>query len=182
MRIRMITLLAAVASISLAACSQGSDATDSASPEAAAIEAAESADPANVEALNNYIAFEQQSVDAIIGSETGSMYQSINVAGNATADVLRETVTYTYATQQPAEALDALASGLSSNFQGFESQVFPMMRNFGMTGVLQGEYIYNNADGTPIWSQVFMQDADGNVCSFDPFPVDESPLSCADIN
>lgn len=164
MRLRFISAIAAAAALTLTACGSSSSSTT-----------------VENQALNDYVAAEESTVEDLLASDLGSFYNAIDVAGEATADAVRTTFTYTYAAEQPANAGDGMDAQIDTFVSMWESQIFPAMEQYGLEGVLQGEYVYNNPDGSNVWSQVFMQDADGVVCSFDSVPLADSPTSCADV-
>jgi len=104
------------------------------------------------EALDQYIALEQQQLDAA-GDALQEIYSEVTIVPEYPNTAV---FTYTYAQpvdgQAAATELDAMAGELK---ELCETAVFPAMESMGVGPAQAATYIYKNADGTEIWSQTF---------------------------
>lgn len=160
------SLTALALALSLAAC--GSDeaepetttepttqeaTTPAAEPSATEDESPEETGAADQEAaLDEYVALEQEQIDAA-GDSIAEIYSEVTVTPEYPDTAVFE---YTYAQQVDAEEaatqLDSMAGELKALC---ESAVFPAMESVGVTPNQKVTYIYNNADGSELWSQTF---------------------------
>lgn len=99
---------------------------------------------ANAQAMDDYVAHVQGTLDEATVQGSASSFSSVEAAGELNADVARAIVTYTYANPTPTPSADDIASAISTFQSRWESQGFATMAEYGLTGVLQGEYIYLN--------------------------------------
>jgi hypothetical protein len=103
-------------------------------------------------ALDEYVALEQQQLEAA-GDSLAEIYSEVTVEADYPDTAV---FTYTYAQQvdakQAATELDGMAGELK---ELCKTAVFPAMESVGVTPNQKVTYTYNNADGSELWSRTF---------------------------
>ncbi|WP_152190715.1 DUF4854 domain-containing protein [Georgenia satyanarayanai] len=126
--------------------------TPEAEPSATEEEEAETGAADQEAALDEYVALEQEQLEAA-GDSLKEIYSEVTV----TAEYPDTAVfAYTYAQQvDPEEAATQLESMAGELKDLCETAVFPAMESVGVTPNQRVTYVYNNADGTELWTQTF---------------------------
>lgn len=184
MRTRITAILAAVAAIALTACGSGSTTTTSAESATASAAAAELS-----QLLAGIVEEAQAGADQALDPNSGVL--AVEVVGSESDNASRVTTIYTIDTASdpnaatPGPSREEFAAGYAAlseiTLDSYRDGFFPLLEADGLTGVLQAEDVYLDENGELLWSQVYMQDLDRNVCAFDSVPLEESPTSCADV-
>ncbi|MCM3659796.1 hypothetical protein M3148_02120 [Georgenia satyanarayanai] len=127
--------------------------TPEAEPSATEEKAPEETAPADSEAaLDEYIALEQAQLEAA-GDSLADVYSEVTVTPEYPDTAV---FTYTYAQEVPAEEAAAQLESMVGDLKELcETAVFPAMESMGVGPSQKVTYIYNNPDGSEIWSQTF---------------------------
>ncbi|MBD8063379.1 hypothetical protein [Oceanitalea stevensii] len=129
------------------------EATPEAEPSATEEEAPEETTAADSEAaLDEYVAMEREQLEAA-GDSLAEVYSEVTVEAQYPDTAV---FTYTYAQEVPAEEAATQLESMAGDLKELcETGVFPAMESMGVGPSQKVTYVYNNADGSEIWSQTF---------------------------
>lgn len=127
--------------------------TPEAEPSTTEEEAPEETGAADSEAaLDEYVALEQEQIEAS-GDALAEIYSEVTVEAQYPDTAV---FTYTYAQEVDAEEAATQLESMAGELKELcETAVFPAMESMGVTPSQKVTYVYNNADGSELWSQTF---------------------------